>query len=95
MKKKLDKPQKVRTTEEELEVIARLKNTVEWSIVKRWAARYIDNLRKASFKLVETDPHYLAVRHSEFAGQALGIRQLIKMVDNSGKKLEKMEKNEK
>lgn len=92
MAKKLDKPRKVRTSTEELEVIARLKNTVEWAIVKRWATRYIRNLEKASFKLVENDPHYLSVRHAEFAGQALGIRQLMRMVDDSGKRLEKLEK---
>ena len=90
-KKDLDKPQKVRTKVEELEVLARLKNTVEWAIVKRMANRYIQNLRKASFKLDERDPGYLAARHAEFAGQALGIRILIKMVDESGKKMEKME----
>lgn len=90
--KKKDRPEKVRTRLEELEVLASLKETVEWAIVKRLAQRYIYNLQKASFKLMETDPTYLAVRHSEFAGQALGIKELIKMVDNAGKKLEKLEK---
>lgn len=90
-KKQLDSPQKVKTTLEELEVLTRLKNTVEWAIVKRLAERYITNLQKVSFKLMETNEHYLAVRHSEFAGQALGIKSLIKLVEDSGKKLEKME----
>jgi hypothetical protein len=92
MKKDLDKPQKVKTSLDELEVLLRLKETVEWAIFKRLAQRYIFNLQKASFKLIETDAHYLSVRHAEFAGQALGIRQLIRMVENSGKKLEKEER---
>lgn len=87
-KKVLDRPQKVKTTLEEAEVLSRLKETVEWSIVKRIAVRYIDNLRKISFKLVETDP-YLAIRHTELVSQALGIRNLIKFVDKIGEKVEK------
>lgn len=90
-KKNIDSPKKIRTTLDELEVLVNLKNSVEWAIVKRLATRYISNLRRASFKLVETDPHYLSVRHAEFAGQALGIKALIKMVDKAGERLEKEE----
>lgn len=92
-RKKLDRPQKVRTSLEELEVLARLKDSVEWAIVKRIAQRYARRMEKASFKLTEENPAYLAARHAEFAGQVLGIKMLIKMVDESGKKLEKEEKN--
>jgi len=93
--KNLDVPEKVRTTLEELEVLERLKDSVEWAIVKRLAVRYVGNLRRASFKLTEQNPTYLAVRHAEFAGQALGVKTLLKMVDNVGKKLEKIEKERK
>lgn len=92
MEKILDRPDKVRTSLEELEVLSHLKDTVDWVIVKRMASRYIQNLRKASFKLIETNPNYLAVRHAEFAGQALGIRTIIRMIDESGKKRDKLEK---
>lgn len=94
-KKNLDRPEKVKTSLEELEVLSRLKNTVEWDIVKRIASRYIENLRKASFKLDERDPSYLAARHAELTGQALGIRVLIRHIDEAGKKLEKMEGDDK
>lgn len=89
----LDRPQKVRTTLQELEVLDSLKDSVQWAIVKRIALRYIARLRSASFKLTEENPQYLAVRHAEFAGQALGIKMLIKIIDESGKRLEKEEKN--
>jgi hypothetical protein len=95
MKKILDKPEKVRTSLEELEVLSKLKDSVEWVIVKRMAGRYIQNLRKASFKLIETNPNYLAVRHAEFAGQALGIKSLIRLVDESGRRHEKLENKKK
>lgn len=91
MAKNLDRPEKVRTRMDELEVFIRLRNSVEWSIFKRWASRYIGNLRRASFKLTEENPQYLAVRHAEFAGQALGIKTIIKAVEKAGEKLEKME----
>jgi hypothetical protein len=93
--KVLDRPDKVRTSLDELEVLSRLKESVEWAIVKRMATRYVQNLRKASFKLMETNPNYLAVRHAEFAGQALGIKTLIKIVDESNKRRDKLEKNRK
>lgn len=80
---------------DELEVLSRLSASVEWAVLKRLAARYIGVLRRSSFKLTEENPTYLAVRHAEFAGQALGVKTLIKMVDEAGKKVEKMEsKNE-
>jgi len=89
MKKKiLDRPEKIRTSTEELEVLLRLKESVEWSIAKRWIGRYISHLKSVSFKLLETDEHYLAVRHAEFAGQALGLKEFVKVVEDSGKKLE-------
>lgn len=91
-KKQLDKPEKVRTSTEELEVLLRLKESVEWVILKRWIMRYVSHLKSVSFKLLETDAHYLSVRHAEFAGQALGLKQLIRAVENSGKKLEKHDK---
>ncbi len=90
MKRKiLDKPEKVKSSLEELEVLSRLKDSVEWAIVKRLASRYIFNLERASFKLMETDPHYLAVRHAEFAGQALGIRNLITLVQKAEERASK------
>jgi hypothetical protein len=53
--------------------------------------RFITKIKSASFKLTEENPAYLAARHAEFAGQVLGIRLLIKHVDESGKKLEREE----
>lgn len=85
---KPDRPEKVRGTEAEVDVLMDLKDSVPWAILKRMAVRYIRNLQKVSFKLMETDSHLLAVRHAELTGQALGIQTLIKMVDNLGKKKE-------
>ena len=88
--RKLDRIQKIKTTTDELEVLARLKDMVEFAVLKRWAARYIDNLRRISFKLTEENPNYLAARHAEFAGQALGIKELVRFVEKAGEKLEKI-----
>ena len=90
MAKKLDRPRKVRTSLEELEVLERLKDTVEWAIVKRIANRYISNLRRKAFNISEAHPRFKE-EHIDYTGQARGIKQLIKVVDQSGKKKEKME----
>jgi len=93
-KKVFDKPQKVRTTLEEAEVLTRLKDSVEWAIFKRVCNRYIENLRKISFKLDESDPKF-SLRHCEFVSQALGIRNSVKFVDKLGEKIKKeVEKEE-
>lgn len=87
-KKNLDRPEKITTTLEELEVLTRLKGSVEWAIVKRVAGRYVQNLRKISFGLIQSDPKFI-LRHTEMTGQALGIRTLIKLVEKAEEKLEK------
>lgn len=92
-KKNYDNPMKVKGTLEELEVLADGRETVFWAICKRLMARYVDSLRKISFKLLETDPNFI-VRHTEMTGQALGLRTFINMVENSGKKLEKEEQKQ-
>lgn len=91
MKKSLDSPQKIKTTLEELEVLSRLKEMVEWVIVKRWINRYIENLRKVSFCLLEDNPSFKS-KHAELAGQAIGLRTLVKYIEKAGKKMEEMEK---
>ena len=92
MKKDLDKPQKIRTTIQELEVLAGLKETLEWSIVKRIAQRYLTNLTKVAFNIPEYSQGY-RVRHAGLTGEAVGIKKLIRIIDKSGKKLEEMEKD--
>ncbi len=93
-KKEFDSPRKVRTTLAELEVLTRLKDTVEWAVAKRLANRYIRNLMRISFRLLQNDPSF-KVKHTELTGQALGIKIFIKMIDKSGKKLEEKEERKK
>jgi hypothetical protein len=85
---------KVKTTLEELEVISEFKESTEWTIVKRWANRYINNLRRKAFKIPEQHPNF-TLEHVDYTGQARGIKALIGAVDNAGKKLEKREKKKK
>jgi len=88
--KELDKPQKVRTTVEELEVLARLKGTVEWAILKRWMGRYINNLMRISFNLSYASPDFM-VRHRGLTAEARAFKALVRVVEKAGVKLEKME----
>ena len=90
-KKDLDSPQKIKTPLEELEVLSRLKEMVEWTIAKRWINRYIQNLMKSSFKLLENDPNFQS-RHADYAGQAFGLKTFVKFIEKTGKKMEEMEK---
>jgi hypothetical protein len=93
-KKDLDKPQKIKTPLEELEVLANLKEKVEWAIAKRWINRYILNLQKVSFRLDETLPNFVS-RHAELIGQAVGLRTFVRAIEKAGKKLDEMEEKKK
>jgi hypothetical protein len=86
-----DRPEKIRTPIEELEFLDRLKESVEWAIVKRVAQRYIGNLRRIAFNVPATDPNG-SIKQAELQGEARGIKKLIEVVDNSGKKIEEREK---
>ena len=80
-----DRPQKVKTTLEEVEVLTTLKSSVEWAIFKRVCNKHIEQLRKVAFKLDQKDENFV-IRHTELVGRALGIREMIIRIENMGKK---------
>ena len=85
------KPRAIRSTTEELEVMSGFSVTTEWTVLKRWANRYIGNLRRKAFKIPESHPNF-KLEHVDYTGQARGIRALINAVESSGNKLESREK---
>ena len=84
-KKKLDRPEKVRTSLEEVEVLTLLKDSLEWAIFKRVCERYLENLRKTAFSLPSGEAN-LMVRHAQLKGEALGIKAVVKHIDDLGKR---------
>ena len=91
-KKDLDKPRKIRTTLEELEVMERLKDSVEWAILKRWMQRYINNLKKIAFNLSYADSaENFKVAHRDLTAESRALKMLVRMVEKSGERLEKEE----
>lgn len=91
MKKELDNPKKVKTPLEELGVLSKLKDSVEWDIFKRLCKRYIEGLKDSSFDLIQSDPKFI-LKHTDLRGQAFGIRMVVKLVEESGKERDKLEK---
>lgn len=84
-----NKHKKLKTPEEELIVLSRLKDSTEWIILKRVMQRYVTHLKSFAYNL----PYSLSgedfkVKHREATAQALGFKRLIKLVEDSGKKLE-------
>lgn len=95
-KKILDKPQKVRTSLEELEVLARLRGSVEWAILKRLMQRYVTSLKSFAYNLpYSISAEDFKVKHREATAQALAFKRLVKMVEGAGKEAERREKNAK
>lgn len=91
-KKNVDKPDKIKTPLEELEVLSQLKNTTYWAIFKRLADRYINNVIKLSFNIPKSDIEKFTLEHTRYFGQVEGIKMLIKLVEESGKKAEELDR---
>ena len=91
-KKNLDRPEKVRTSLEELEVLARLNGSVEWVVLKRVMQRYVNQLKSFAYNLpYSLDGESFKVKHRESTAQALGFKRLIKLVERADKEMEKQE----
>lgn len=86
----LPTPEKVKTPHEELQVLAEMSNTVYFTVLKRVARRYTENLKTQSFTLREEDPHF-AVKHARYVEQAVGMNLLLKIIDGAQAELNKME----
>lgn len=86
--KKKKRLRKAKYTLQELSSLARLANTPDYLILKRLVFRYINNLKVISFKLPEDNPQYLAKRHAELVGMAIGARQVLTILEQSANKLE-------
>jgi len=87
-KRQFDKPSRVRTSEDEKEVLLAMRETVQYAIFKRIATRFVSNLVKIGFNSSELDPGF-AIKHSHLTGQVLGIKRLFRFVDklkNNGRK---------
>lgn len=82
---------KFKTPLEELEVMAGFQDTTQYAVIKAWAKRYISNLKNVSFGLLEHDPA-MKYKHAEYAGQALGLTQLLRFIEGVSKEINKLEK---
>jgi hypothetical protein len=91
MKKALDNSKKIKTPLEELDVLSKLKDSVEWDIFKRLCKRYIEGLKNSSFDLIQSDPKFV-LKHTDLRGQAFGIRMIVKIVEESSRERDKLEK---
>jgi len=87
----LPTPGEVKTPMEELEVLAELRESVQFQVLKRVARRYAENLKSLSFTLREEDPHF-AIKHTRYVEQAVGMNLLIKIIENARKEIANYEK---
>lgn len=90
----LPRPEEVKMPSEELELMAKLTDTSYFVVLKRWARRYSEKLKNIAFHLNPTDENFL-VRHTQLFEQANGMDILISAIENSSKKLDEEEQEEK
>ena len=89
----LPTPVKVKTPHEELQILAELQGTVYFTVLKRVARRYTENLKTMTFTLNPTDTNF-AVKHTGYVENAKGMNLLIKIIENAQRELNKMEGEE-
>lgn len=80
---------KIKSTNEELELLVALSNSQNWVALKRSLSRYVNNIMVDSMKLkmsVESDRH----AHSNYTGQVDAVKFLIKHVEGSSKRLDRL-----
>lgn len=85
-------PEKIKTPIEELEVLAKFADSIEFQVLKRVARRYTENLKTQSFTLREEDPQF-AIKHTRHVEQAVGMGLLIKAVEAAKKELATLDKD--
>lgn len=86
-------PQRIKTPREELEVLSVFADTQAFTILKRVARRYAENLKTFAFSLDPTDPQF-AVKHTKYREQAVGMQILIKIIAEARAEIAKMEHDE-
>jgi hypothetical protein len=87
-----EKPRKIRTTLEELEVMEKLKDSMEWAVLKRWMQRYINNLTRIAFNLsYSASGEDFKVAHRDLTAESRALKNLVRVVEKAGERLEKRE----
>ena len=93
MPKDENKPKKIRTTLEELEVMEKLRDSIEWAVMKRWMQRYINNLKNIGFNLsYSASGEDFKVAHRDLTAEARAFKNLVRMVEKASERLEEREK---
>lgn len=93
MPKKEQRIEHIKTPGDELEVLAGLKDTMEWEVIKRWMTRYIENIKSTSFTLNMSDERH-RYRHTDYYGQAYGLKQLREAIEGAGREAAKLRAKE-
>ena len=86
----IPKVEEIKTPAAELQVMANLAGTTQFSILKRWVRRYTDNLRTKAFRLNPADKDF-AFKHQSYFQQAIGMEVMLRAVENAQNELDIME----
>ncbi len=70
-----------------LEALSRLGNSSEYGVLKALMKNAIYNCMINTMKIPATDPNYLIAKKSEYAGEIIAIKWIIKQVEDASSKL--------
>lgn len=83
---------KIKTPEEELQILAELADTTYFVILKRAVRRYVEVYKNSVFLLRKDDPKF-DLKFSDLTSEANGMNKLIKLIENSRLELAKRNKD--
>ena len=92
MKKEDVMPQasRIKTPEEELQILSELSETTYFTILKRVVRRFVEINKNAAFMLNKDDPKFMS-KFSEYTAETQGMNGLIKLIEGARIELAKRE----
>lgn len=84
------RPEEVKSTLEELEMLATLADSNEFVILKRVARRFAEQYKELSFRLDENDLAFKK-KHTSYYERAAGMHLLLRFVEEARRKVAKAE----
>ena len=79
---------KIKTPEDELQILSELSETLYFVVLKRTVRRFVEINKNAAFLLNQDDPKFIS-KHSDLTSEAQGMNKLIKLIEGARAELAK------
>lgn len=82
--------QRIKTPEDELQILAELSETTYFVVLKRVVRRFVETYKNSAFLLNKDDPKFES-KFGELTAEAQGMNRLVKLIEGARTELAKRE----